>query len=439
MSTKRYKKNNVYEAAKKRIEYIFYEFDNIYVSFSGGKDSGIVVNLVLDYVKKHKPKNKVSVYILDYEGHYRYTSDYIKRTMTTNIPGVDYYWCCMPISLNCAVSSYQTYWTPWNPDEKDIWVRKMPKEAININNHNFVFFSKNMKSVDFHDKFHVWLHKRNKAKKTIGLLGIRADESFNRFRAIKKDSNKYDENHKWIRGVENNVWRGYPIYDWSVKDVWIASGINGWDYNKLYDLYYKAGLSLHQMRVASPFIDEGIDSLKLHRAIEPDIWGRLVGRVKGANFAAIYGGTKAVAYRNITLPKGHTWKSFAQFLLGTLPKETRDIYERKFQNSFKVWLKSGGVRTPEIAHKLIDAGYDIELLGESQKNIKYKKETQVIRFKDYPDNITLNKEFSILPSWKRMCITILKNDYSCKYMGYAPTKHEADLRKQAIEKYQNIL
>ena len=31
---------NVYELAQERLKVIFNEFDNIYVSFSGGKDSG---------------------------------------------------------------------------------------------------------------------------------------------------------------------------------------------------------------------------------------------------------------------------------------------------------------------------------------------------------------------------------------------------------------
>ena len=36
-----------------------------------------------------------------------------------------------------------------------------------------------------------------------------------------------------------------------------------------------------------------------------EIWTKLVGRVRGANFASIYGRTKAMGYRNVTLPEGH--------------------------------------------------------------------------------------------------------------------------------------
>ena len=49
---------SVYEAFQERMRFIFEEFDNIYVSFSGGKDSGLLLNLVLDYQQKYAPQKK---------------------------------------------------------------------------------------------------------------------------------------------------------------------------------------------------------------------------------------------------------------------------------------------------------------------------------------------------------------------------------------------
>ena len=42
---------NVYEQAQIRLEKIFGHFDNIYVSFSGGKDSGVLSGNVVRGVK----------------------------------------------------------------------------------------------------------------------------------------------------------------------------------------------------------------------------------------------------------------------------------------------------------------------------------------------------------------------------------------------------
>ncbi len=74
-----------------------------------------------------------------------------------------------------------------------------------------------------------------------------------------------------------------------------------------------AGLKPSQMRVASPFNDSAKDSLNLYRVIDPEIWTRLVGRVQGANFGAIYGKTKAMAYRKLSLRRdipGNLTRSF---------------------------------------------------------------------------------------------------------------------------------
>ena len=77
------------------------------------------------------------------------------------------------------------------------------------------------------------------------------------------------------------------MYDWSSRDVWHANSLFGYDYNRLYDLYYMAGLTVDQMRVASPFNDCAKDSLNLYRVIDPKIWVKLVGRVRGANFKIV--------------------------------------------------------------------------------------------------------------------------------------------------------
>ena len=46
---------NVYELAQERLELIFREFDTICVSFSGGKDSGVLLNLCIDYIRRNNP------------------------------------------------------------------------------------------------------------------------------------------------------------------------------------------------------------------------------------------------------------------------------------------------------------------------------------------------------------------------------------------------
>ncbi len=439
-----YKDQNVYDATQDRLKLIFDEFDNIYVSFSGGKDSGVLLNLVCDYMRQHNITRKIGVYYMDYEGSYQYTEDFIKRMVEANEDLIDLYWVCLTYKTKCGVSIYRNYWLPWNPEEKDIWVRNFPQlesglQIINIDNHEFDFYYHGIEDTDFDIKFNEWIHKRYNAGKTIGLLGIRTQESVHRWRAVDGSGkiNMY-RGRKWTTKMGKNRYSGYPLYDWQTEDIWIANAKSGWDYNKLYDLYYQAGVELGDMRVASAFIDEGVASLGLHRAIEPDTWAKLVGRVNGANFGAIYGATKAMGYKSISLPKGHTWKSYCEFLLSTLPEYIGLMFRRKFESTFKVWLEKGATVLRTSLPDLEASGYEFEVIGKpSGKIYQDRDDIILVRFQEYPDDID-SSYFVNLPSYKRMCITILKNDYSCKYMGYGMTTYEKQLRHDAMQKYKDL-
>ena len=56
---------------------------------------------------------------------------------------------------------------------------------------------------------------------------------------------------------------------------------------------------------------------------------------------------------------------------------------------------------------------------------------------EYIDDIDI-AEFREIPSYKRMCICIMKNDHQCKYMGFAPTKRETEAKKKVMEKYKSL-
>ena len=70
-------KKNVYELVEERLSMLFKEFDNIYVSFSGGKDSGVLLNLCIDYIRRHNLKRRIGVFHIDYEVQYKMTIDFV--------------------------------------------------------------------------------------------------------------------------------------------------------------------------------------------------------------------------------------------------------------------------------------------------------------------------------------------------------------------------
>ncbi|MCL2083842.1 MAG: DUF3440 domain-containing protein [Oscillospiraceae bacterium] len=429
---------NVLDAFMDRMEFIFANFNHVVVAFSGGKDSGLMLELLNLYYTKHRPSAQVSVYHIDYEGNYQHTIDYVSRCMG-RYDYFQYYHLCMPVSASCGVSMYQATWMPWNPEERDIWVKEMPPGAISIETHDFDFFEIGMSDYIFQTRFGKWLHEKSCALRTAVLVGIRAQESLNRYHAVARgDGSSAFEGANYSTEIFPDIYNFYPLYDWSVEDVWIANGKYGFDYNKLYDLFYLAGVPLAEMRVANPFHICGVDSLKLYRALEPNTWGRLIGRVNGANFGALYGGTKAMGYKDISLPKGHTWKSYTEFLLDTLPEHTAGIYRRKFETSLNYWLEKGGALPVKVVDELELAGVRLERLGKPRGNRKYAGEYEMVRFFEYPDRI-YSKDFRIIPSYKRMCVTILKNDTSCKYMGFGQTKDELQKQRSAMEEWENIM
>ena len=56
---------------------------------------------------------------------------------------------------------------------------------------------------------------------------------------------------------------------------------------------------------------------------------------------------------------------------------------------------------------------------------------------EYIDDINI-EEFREIPTYKRMCICILKNDHVCKYMGFSLTKREKELKEKFMEKYRSL-
>ena len=435
---KLYIKQNVYQALQKRLEYVFNEFDHVYVAFSGGKDSGVLLELTLQYMRNHGITKKIGVMHMDYEAQYTATTDYVTRVMTSNQDLINPFWLCLPMSVPCTTSMHQSASIPWNPEEQSIWVRPLPDHpgVIHLDNHTFDFYQQGMVDYTLQDKFQGWYQKQHGGGKCCVLVGIRTQESLHRYTAIMNKAKSW-EGHIWTTLSGKNACLAYPLYDWTVDDIWTANAKYGFDNNKLYDMMYYAGIQPHDMRVASPFLGAAQESLNLYRILEPHTWGRVLGRVNGANFTAIYGASKAMAFKNISLPKGHTWKSYLDFLLETLPETTREKYLEKFNSSINYWTVKGGAVDKETADELRAINAPAEYLGIPPNNRNYTEEKEFVKFSVYPDDVPID-DFKSVPSYKRMCICILKNDYACKYMGFGLTLLDMQRRKAALEKYKNL-
>ncbi len=432
-----YLEQNVYEALQERLAFLFAEFDNIYVSFSGGKDSGLLLELVMEYRRKHDPQKRIGLFHQDFEAQYTVTTEYVERTFERYKDEAEPYWVCLPMATRTALSSYQMYWYPWDDQKKEAWVRPMPDKeyVISLENNPISTYHYRMHQEDLAKQFGRWYRLSHGKKRTVCLLGMRADESLQRYSGFVNKKYGYKE-QCWISRTFKDVWCASPLYDWSSEDVWHANYRFGFDYNHLYDMYYMAGLKVSQMRVASPFNDYSKEALNLYRVIDPQIWVKLVGRVQGANFTAIYAKTKAMGYRNIRLPEGHTWKSYTLFLLDTLPARLRNNYAKKFNTSIEFWHRTGGGLDEETIQELEECGYKIKRNGVS--NYTLSKKTRVIFMEKIPDDTDDIHSSKDIPSWKRMCYCILKNDHVCRFMGFSLSKEQKRRIEVIRKKYKGV-
>jgi predicted phosphoadenosine phosphosulfate sulfurtransferase len=393
---KKYFEQNVYDAAVERMEYVFNNFEKVYVSFSAGKDSGVMVQMALD-VAKRLNKLPLPVLLIDLEAQYKHTMDFAETIMSN--PDIEPYWVCLPLHLRNAVSQFQPHWLCWDESKKDAWVREFPKNCINDVNY-FPFFRKGMEFEEFVPLFGEWL---SGGKKTACMVGIRSDESLNRFRTIASDSKETFDGKQWTTKLSDTLYNAYPIYDWRTEDIWIANAKKKFGYNKVYDLMHMAGLTIHQMRICQPYGDDQRKGLYLFKILEPETWAKVVNRVEGANFGNRYSENDKTTLGNfrVHLPKGHTYESYAKFLLATMPPYLKEHYEKKIAKFLDYWKKENFETIPDISDAKLEAARKA-------------------------------------PSWRRVVKVLLKNDYWCKGLSFSQTKREMEKQFELITKYADL-
>lgn len=383
---------NVLEAAKQRISRVFDDFPKIYLSFSGGKDSSVMMHLVMDEAIKRN--HKIGILFVDLEGQYKLTIDHIKEMFDLYKDHIEPFWVSLPLNLRNAVSQFEPEWMCWDPSQKEKWIRQPDEMSITYPDNCaaahplFPFYRKRMEFEEFVPEFGKWYSKTDGDQKlTACFVGIRTDESLNRYRSLARKKSTF-EGLQWTTWVGGSLYNIYPIYDWRTEDIWTYVGKFKKPYNRLYDRMHQAGLSIHQARICQPYGDDQRRGLWLFHIIEPETWGKIVSRVSGANSGALYVNESGniMGYGKVHKPENLTWEQFALKLLDSMPKPTAEHYKDKIAVFLKWYM---------------DRGYPDGIPDEGPMNNKSK------------------------PSWTRVCKVLLRNDYWCKGLSFNQHKTEA--------------
>lgn len=395
MGIKIYRDIDVLEAARRRIAVTFDSVELVYVAFSGGKDSSVMLHLVMDEAIKRG--QRVAVMYIDFEAQYRETVEHVLEMFDLYRDNIDQHWICVPMLLRNAVTNYEPRWTCWDETKRDLWIRDKPDGCKSVD--DYPFAAAEMEFEEFIVLFGQWY---GQGKRTAGFIGIRAQESLHRYCAVatweKKDLML--EGRRWTTKIVDEVYNVYPIYDWQTTDIWTYHArYPHKPHNKIYDKMQMAGVPLSQQRLCQPFGDDQRRGLWLYHILEPQTWFKLVARVNGANSGALYieESGNINGYNKITKPSHHTWRSFCNLLLQTMPKKTREHYVYRFKKFIKGWHDRGYRTIPEEAPPELEAK-------------------------------------CWAPSWRRMCKVLLRNDYWCKGLGQTQPKSEAYVRYKQLMK-----
>lgn len=396
-SLKKYQNQNVLDAARERVAYAFDNFERIYVSFSGGKDSSVMMHLVL--AEAIKRGRKVGVMILDLEAQYGHTIKHLHDMAELYADHIELHWICLPLLLRNAVTNYEPRWMCWEPEKREIWVRELPTgPGVVSDPAAYPFFVPGM---EFEEFVVLWGEWYAQGKTCGGFVGIRADESLNRFRTIAVWDKKMHGDKRYTTHIVDRLYNVYPIYDWRTEDIWrFHAKYPELPHNEIYDLMHKAGVPISQQRLCQPYGDDQRRGLWLYHVLEPHTWFKLIARVNGANCGALYVQEtgNVMGYNKINKPDGHTWKSFVNLLLQSLPASTREHYIARFRSFLKGWY---------------GRGYQAGIPDEAPKVLE-------------------DKHWA--PSYRRLAKVLLRNDWWCKGLGQTQPKSEAYGRYLEIKK-----
>lgn len=338
---------SVVDAAALRIRNVFSNGLPVYMSFSGGKDSICMADIVLRLIQRGEIDGRqLTVIFIDEEAIYDCVIELTKLWRKKFLMvGSKFRWYCLPLKqVSCFNQlTNDESWITWEPGKEALWVRKPPAFAImrspylpGIGVMNYQTFLPRV------------------TKDGIMLTGVRAAESVQRLQYMST----LNLGRQGITGT-NTI---YPIYDWKDNDIWMYIRDHHIDIPEAYLWLYQSGVSRPMLRISNFF---GIDSLQGLRHVaetDPDLWERIERREPNAYMTLLYWDSEIYkrSTRKRTKNESEPEKDYKKLCRKMLFEEADKLFTNKTtrhvaQQYRRCYTKIDGIARPRDYRQMHDA------------------------------------------------------------------------------------
>lgn len=263
---------DVVQAAQTRIRNVFANGLPVYMSFSGGKDSLALAQVVLRMIQRGElDPHQLTVQFIDEEAIFPCIEETVKKWRRIFLScGAEFEWFCLECRhFNCfnQLENDESF-ILWAPEKESVWIRRPPSFAIRTH--------RRLKPRQ--DTYQSFLEKAN--ADGISIVGVRVAESLQRLQYVAR-----------ITRAGRSVTRQYktfPIYDWKDTDVWLYLLREHVDIPDIYLYLWQSGASKKNLRVSQFFSVDTAGSLVKMNEYYPDLMDRIIAREPNAYLAALY-------------------------------------------------------------------------------------------------------------------------------------------------------